>query len=154
MLLRGMGLLCMALVLAACANRDIYSGDVYSGSQAKTVQTVTYGTIVSVRPVKIQAKDEAIIGTLGGAALGGIAASTIGGGRGRGLATVAGAIAGGVIGKSVEEKVDQIDALELEIRKDNGEHIVVVQKTDPSLQAGRRVRMVQSGNKVNVGVMN
>ncbi len=110
--------------------------------------------VVSVRPVKIQAKDEAVIGTIGGAALGGIAASSIGGGRGRALATVAGAIAGGVIGKKVEEKVDQIDALELEIRKNSGEHIVVVQKADPSLQPGRSVRMVQSGDRINVGVLN
>ena len=54
MWLRWVGFFCMTLVLAACANRDIYSGDVYSASQAKTIQTVTYGTIVSARPVKRQ----------------------------------------------------------------------------------------------------
>lgn len=154
MWLRWMGFTLLTLVLGACANRDVYSGSVYSGSAAKQVQTVTYGTLVSTRPVKIQAKDEAIIGTLGGAALGGIAASTIGGGRGRGVATVAGAIAGGIIGKSVEEQANLIDAVELEIRKDNGEHIVVVQKADPGYQPGRRVRLVQSGSRVTVSVVN
>lgn len=42
-----------AVTLAGCANESM-SGDVYSSSQAKQVQNVTYGTLVSVRPVKIQ----------------------------------------------------------------------------------------------------
>jgi outer membrane lipoprotein SlyB len=41
-----------AVTLAGCANESM-SGDVYSSSQAKQVQNVTYGTLVSVRPVKI-----------------------------------------------------------------------------------------------------
>ncbi len=40
-----------AVTLAGCANESM-SGDVYSASQAKQVQTVTYGTLVSVRPVR------------------------------------------------------------------------------------------------------
>ena len=43
-----------AVTLAGCANESM-SGDVYSSSQAKQVQNVTYGTLVSVRPVKIRA---------------------------------------------------------------------------------------------------
>ena len=42
-----------AVTLAGCANESM-SGDVYSSSQAKQVQNVTYGTLVSVRPVKIR----------------------------------------------------------------------------------------------------
>ena len=43
-----------AVVLAGCANSDSYSGDVYSAEQAKTVQTVSYGTITATRAVRIQ----------------------------------------------------------------------------------------------------
>lgn len=60
------------ITLAGCANTSTLSGDVYSASEAKQVQTVTYGTIVSTRPVQIQAgEDSNVIGALGGAVLGG-----------------------------------------------------------------------------------
>ena len=41
------------LTLAGCANTAPYSGDVYRGNQAQTGQSVSYGTIVPVRPQKI-----------------------------------------------------------------------------------------------------
>ncbi|TCK01859.1 outer membrane lipoprotein SlyB [Volucribacter psittacicida] len=138
--------------LVGCANTDIYSGSVYEGNQAKETRSVSYGTIVSVRPVKIQADNQGIIGTVGGGALGGIAGSTIGGGTGQAIATAVGAIAGAVIGSKVEEKASQVDALELTIRKDNGQEIVVVQKQDPTLTVGRKVRIV-GGSTVNVSAL-
>lgn len=66
--------------------------------------SITYGTIVSVRPVKIQADNQGVVGTLGGGALGGIAGSTIGGGRGQAIAAVVGAIGGAIAGSKIEEK--------------------------------------------------
>ncbi|WP_258305651.1 outer membrane lipoprotein, partial [Pectobacterium parmentieri] len=84
------------ITLAGCANTSTLSGDVYSASEAKQVQTVTYGTIVSMRPVQIQAgEDSNVIGALGGAVLGGFLGNTIGGGSGRSLATAAGGGGGG-----------------------------------------------------------
>jgi uncharacterized protein YcfJ len=68
-----------AVTLAGCSN-DSMSGDVYSASQAKQVQNVRYGTLVSVRPVKIQGEGGSnMIGTIGGAVLGGFLGNTIGG---------------------------------------------------------------------------
>lgn len=82
------------LSLVGCANTDSLSGDVYTASEAKQVQNVTYGTIVNVRPVKIQAGDnDNVIGAIGGAVLGGFLGNTVGGGTGRSLATAAGAVA-------------------------------------------------------------
>lgn len=140
------------LGLAGCANTDLYSGDVYSGSAAKQSQSVTYGTVVSVRPVTIQAGDENpnLIGTVGGGVLGGIAGSTIGGGTGRSLATAAGAIAGAMVGSRAEDKLNQVAAVELEIRTDMGENLVVVQKADRTWQSGQRVRLVGSGSNMSV----
>ncbi|WP_227456751.1 anhydro-N-acetylmuramic acid kinase, partial [Salmonella enterica] len=48
----------MGLSLAGCVNNDSLSGDVYTASEAKQVQNVTYGTIVNVRPVQIQGGDD------------------------------------------------------------------------------------------------
>lgn len=141
-----------SVTLVGCANTDIYSGNVYEGSQAKEARSITYGTIVAVRSVKIQADNQGIIGTVGGGVLGGVAGSTIGGGSGQAIATAVGAIAGAVIGSKVEEKASQVDALELTIKKDDGQEIVVVQKQDPSLTVGRRVRIV-GGSTLNVSAL-
>ena len=145
--------LMMSIGLTGCANTDIFSGDVYEAGQAKEARSISYGTIVSVRPVKIQADNPGVIGTVGGGALGGIAGSAIGGGTGQAIATAVGAIGGAIIGSKTEEKMSQVNGAELVIRKDNRKEIVVVQKADPSFKAGRRVRIV-GGSSLNVSVIN
>ena len=65
-----------ATTLSGCANSDVYSGDVYTKDRAKQVQTVSYGTILSTRPVKIQADENSLIGTSGGAGMRGVAKCT------------------------------------------------------------------------------
>lgn len=142
----------LSLGLAGCANEDIYSGNVYNGTEAKEARSISYGTIVSSRPVKIQSNNQNVIGSVGGGVLGGIAGSGIGGGTGQAIATAVGAIAGAMIGSKVEEKASQVNALELVIRKNNGQEIVVVQKYDPSLVPGAKVRIV-GGSTLNVSVM-
>lgn len=139
--------------LSGCANTDIYSGDVYTSAQAKEARSISYGTIVSVRPVKIQANNQGVLGTIGGGALGGIAGSAIGDGRGQAIATAVGAIAGAMIGSTVEEKATQVASLELVIRKDDGKEIVVVQKKEEGFVAGKRVRIVGSNSDLNVSLL-
>ncbi|VDZ83401.1 Outer membrane lipoprotein slyB precursor [Kluyvera intermedia] len=71
MMLRVLAVSMIGLSLAGCAGNSGLSGDVYSASEAKQVQNVTYGTIVHVRPVQIQGGDESnVIGAIGGAVLG------------------------------------------------------------------------------------
>lgn len=121
----------MGLSLAGCVNNDSLSGDVYTASEAKQVQNVTYGTIVNVRPVQIQGGDDSnVIGAIGGAVLGGFLGNTIGGGTGRSLATAAGAVAGGVAGQGVQSAMNKTQGVELEIRKDDGNTIMVVQNKE------------------------
>ncbi|MDX6915200.1 glycine zipper 2TM domain-containing protein [Pectobacterium carotovorum] len=140
------------ITLAGCANTSTLSGDVYSASEAKQVQTVTYGTIVSTRPVQIQAgEDSNVIGALGGAVLGGFLGNTVGGGTGRSLATAAGAVAGGVAGQSATSALNRTQGVELEIRRDDGSTIMVVQKQgDTKFSAGQRVAMASNGRSITV----
>lgn len=140
------------ITLAGCANTSTLSGDVYSASEAKQVQTVTYGTIVSTRLVQIQAgEDSNVIGALGGAVLGGFLGNTIGGGSGRSLATAAGAVAGGVAGQSATGALNRTQGVELEIRRDDGSTIMVVQKQgDTKFSAGQRVAMASNGRSITV----
>ncbi|HDN9840200.1 TPA: hypothetical protein P2M86_001123 [Aeromonas salmonicida] len=130
-----------ATTLSGCANSDVYSGDVYTKDRAKQVQTVSYGTILSTRPVKIQADENSLVGTIGG-------------GRGSDIAAAGGAIAGAAAGKAAGDKLNQVDGVELEIKKENGESIVVVQKASPTFVPGARVRMTQGNGSINVAVVN
>lgn len=142
------------LTLAGCVNTDSLSGNVYSAREAKQVKTVSYGTIINVRPVKIQAGNEDNpLGTIGGAVVGGLLGNTVGGGTGRRLATAAGAIAGGVAGQKIQGQLNSSQGVELEIRKDDGSNIIVVQKQSSNAFApGQRVAIATQGNQITVSV--
>ncbi len=142
----------MGSTLAGCVN-DSLSGDVYSSSQAKQVQYVTYGTLVAVRPVQIQGDDgNNAIGTIGGAVLGGFLGNTIGRGAGRSLATAGGAVVGGLAGNAATNGLNKANGVQLQIRKDDGNTIQVVQKVDSNTRfyVGQRVSMASSGSTITV----
>lgn len=141
-----------ALTLGGCANTAPYSGNVYTGNQAKTAQNVTTGTITALRQVQIQADSRAqgLLGTVGGGAIGGILGNKVGGGSGRQIATVVGAVGGAMAGTAAEERINRIAAWEIEVRKEDGQSIIVVQKADQPFQVGQRVRIVGSGRNASV----
>lgn len=138
-----------SFILVGCANSNVLSGDVYTADQAKTVQEVAYGTIVSASPVKIQ-NEQTGIGGLGGGAIGGVVGSTIGHGHGSTVGAVVGSIGGMIVGNMIEQQAALKQALELTIRRDDGREFVVVQKYDERLKAGTRIKIVGSGSSVNV----
>ena len=89
-----------------------------------------------------------MIGAIGGAVLGGFLGNTVGGGTGRSLATAAGAVAGGVAGQGVQGAMNKT-GVELEIRKDDGNTIMVVQKQGATkFSAGQRVVMANNGSQL------
>lgn len=136
----------ISLSLAACTTNS----DVVSSSQAQRVQTVSYGTLMSVRPVQIQDEQGAPVGAIGGAVLGGVIGNTIGGGRGRNVGTAAGAIGGAMAGNAVQNAMNRTDGFELEVRReDNGQTIVVVQRAGSMrFTPGQRVAIATSSNGV------
>lgn len=140
------------LTLAGCTNTSGYSGDVYSGNQAKTTQNVRIGTIAAVRPVQIQADSRTggLLGGGGGAIIGGLLGNQVGGGSGRQLATVAGALGGSMAGTAAEDRANRIEALEMEIRLEDGSDVVVVQRADRNFQPGQRVRLIGNGANASV----
>lgn len=152
MIKRVLALSLVSLTLAGCVNDSNLSGDVYNASEAKQVQSVAYGTIIHIRPVKLQSGgDENVIGAIGGAVLGGLLGNTVGGGTGRTLATAAGAIAGGVAGQNIQGALNESKGVELEIRKDDGNTVMVVQKQGKTqFVAGQRVIMATNGRQITV----
>ncbi|CNI12407.1 outer membrane lipoprotein [Yersinia frederiksenii] len=138
--------------LSGCVNNNTLSGDTFSSSQAGQAQTVTYGTLVSVRPVTIQGGDgNNVAGAIGGAVVGGFLGNTLGGGTGRRLGTAAGAVAGGVVGQQVQSMMNRNSGVELEVRRDNGTTFLVVQAQGVTqFHAGQRVTIATHGNTVTI----
>lgn len=142
------GAVVAVLVLGGCAQG--LGGGTYSRTEARRAMTVQFGTIESVRAVQLEGT-KTPIGTVAGAAVGGIAGSTIGGGRGQAVATVLGAVAGGVAGSAVEEGVTRSPGVEVTVRLDNGQFLAVVQGDEgEGFRPGERVRMLRDGGTTRV----
>ena len=129
------------LLVGGCASS--MSGSAYSREQARQAQDVKLGIVQSVRNVQIEGT-KSNVGTLGGAALGGVAGSTIGGGRGQIAGAIGGAILGGIAGAATEEAITRRPGLEITVRLDNGKMMAVTQEADEAFSPGERVQVLTS----------
>ena len=137
-------LVAMTLVyITGCAPSR--SGQVYSRDTARQVQTAETGTVEWVKQVMIEGT-KTPIGTAAGGVAGGVLGNTVGSGSGRTVATVLGALAGAAVGTAAEEGITRRQGLEIGVRKDNGQTIVVVQEADVMIFAGDRVRIITAAD--------
>jgi len=113
----------------------------YRGYQVMGEQSVRFGVVDSVRPVRINPGDTGV-GTAGGAVLGGLAGSTVGGGTGQVAGAVGGAILGGILGSNIEHSANERPGVEITVLLDNGRYISVVQEADEAFRPGDRVRVL------------
>ena len=137
----------LTLLLGACASSN--SGSVYSRDDARKTQTVRTGIVESVRQVKLEGT-KSPIGTVAGAAVGGIAGSSIGQGKGSTIGAVIGAVVGGLGGSAAEEMMTRKDALEITVKLDGGGLTAVVQEADEQFKAGDKVRLIESGGNTRI----
>ncbi len=133
----------IAIYLTGCAQSR--SGKVYSRDHARQAQDVENGTVESVKEVLIEGT-KTPIGAVAGGVAGGVLGTTVGGGSGKTVATVIGALAGAAAGTMAEEGITRKKALEIVVRKDNGQTIVVVQEADVIIMPGDRVRIITAGD--------
>ncbi|SIS60068.1 glycine zipper 2TM domain-containing protein [Neptunomonas antarctica] len=141
----------MSLVLSGCASPGL-TGTTYSRSDARQVQQVRYGTVLSVTPVIIEGRKDGIVGTGAGAIVGGIAGSTIGGGKGSSIAAVLGAVAGGMVGQAIEGNATRKQGQEITVRLSNGENLSIVQEVENQyfFKVGEQVRLLQRAGVMRV----
>jgi len=140
----------MPLWLSGCAPK-VGGSDVNVGG-ARTVQRVSFGTVQSVREVRIE-NDASIgtaVGTVGGAVVGGVLGSMVGDGRGRTLATMGGAIAGAGAGYLGGQALQSQTGLEITVLMDSGETIAIAQGADIAFGPGQRVQVVSGGGATRV----
>lgn len=147
---RWIGLALAASALAAAAGCATYDGaQNYSVREERVIQSVTYGTVQSVRPVRID-ENGAPVGTIAGAAVGGILGSQVGHGAGSGVGAILGAVGGGLAGNAIEHSATQHEGEEIVVRLDNGSTIAVVQGGSQNLRPGDRVQVLNGGRGARV----
>lgn len=91
------------------------------------------------------------VGAIAGAAVGGVAGSTLGHGTGSTVAAVLGAVAGGLAGSAIEEGVTRKPVLEITVKLDNGQFLSIVQEGDArDFRPGDRVRVLSGRGESRV----
>jgi outer membrane lipoprotein SlyB len=133
--------------LAACQTA---SPDVVNRYDAQRLSSVQDATVLSIRPVTLQGNQSGV-GTVGGAVIGGIAGSNVGGPRTSGIVGIVGAIAGGIVGNAIERDATQQQAVEILVQLKNGDRRSVVQGVGGDVfAAGDPVIMVTTGGRTRV----
>ena len=134
----------LTLGLTGCVSG--LQGSTYSRSEARQVQEVEFGTVLSTNPVVIEGKQSGA-GQLPGAIIGGVAGSSVGEGKGQQIVTILGAVGGAVVGSMIEEQATRSQGLELTIKMDSGKTLSIVQEVDNVnvFREGQRVRVLTQG---------
>jgi len=132
-------------------NGCVSGQSVYDRRQINQLQRVEFGTVQQVRPITVEGRTGPI-GTVGGAAVGVAATSTVGHGAGTALARAGGGIVGAVAGQAVEKTATRRSGLEMTIKLDNGDTVVVAQETPPNFIVGDRVRILTGGGATRVSL--
>jgi len=132
-------------LLASCATAN--GGD----RAALGEQSVRYGVVTDVAVVKIDGDHQLGVGTVLGAAAGGLIGHQIGGGAGRDVATVLGAIGGGLVGNALQNReFDRRAGQQFVVHLDNGASITVTQPAGAGVYVGDHVRVEGNGREARV----
>ena len=126
---------------AAGATSGSGASESVAGSSPARVACMNCGTVTSVRAVKQQG-EAGMIGPAAGALLGGVLGNQVGGGSGKTIATVVGAGAGAAAGTEVERRYKSTTAYVVNVRLNDGSTRSFNYASDPGVQAGSKVRVV------------
>ena len=143
--------LLLAALLAACASAIGEGGPRLGEEPGHYEESVRYGVITRIEPVSLEGDHQLGLGAVLGAAAGGIIGHQFGGGSGRDVATVIGAVGGGLAGNAVQNRyVDRRPGQHIFVRLNNGVTIAVTEPADPALRVGDRVRVQGRGMDARV----
>jgi outer membrane lipoprotein SlyB len=125
----------------------------YDRNRAVPVEKVLFGKVISVRNITqeelVQDKNSGWK-TFGGALIGGVIGNQFGGGSGRDVATILGAIIGGSITSEHNNQPRRIvtSLVELMLSVNNGEQFMVIQDFDQQMvfHSRDKVRMIYLAN--------
>ena len=92
---------------------------------------VNCGTVEAVTPVQRNAKSGSGVGVVAGGALGAVLGNQIGKGGGRAVATILGAVGGGLAGNAIEKNVKKETVYQVQVRMEDGS-IRTVEQPNPA----------------------
>lgn len=124
-------------LLSGCASTSPF------GSNVAASNVSGYGTVQSVETVSRQDSNN-LVGTLGGAVVGGLLGHQIGSGTGNTVATLAGAAGGAAAGNQVQRNMNNSrarQAYRITVRMDDGSTQTLLQDSAPGVQRGDHVRL-------------
>ncbi|RDI99386.1 hypothetical protein DVT68_00535 [Dyella solisilvae] len=144
----GLGLLVtVGLLIAGCATHT--TPQTFNRSEVGVARSVQWGIVRGLRDVTIQS-DSRGVGTATGAAIGGIAGSTVGGGsRANAVGAIAGGVAGGAAGNAIARNARP--GVEITVELDGGRTVAVTQDgTSGDFRVGDRVQVSSDGGTTRV----
>lgn len=106
------------------------------------------GVIASVNEIE-KVGDGSGLGAVAGGVVGAIAGKQVGGGRGRNVMSVLGAVGGAYAGHQIEKNAKKVKIYEITVRFDDGTTQTLSQSTPPAWRTGDRVRMVNGSIQSN-----
>lgn len=106
------------------------------------------GVIESIQLIN-EPKTTSGIGIVGGAVVGGLLGHQVGGGRGKDVATVAGAVGGAVAGNEIEKRAGSTQHYEITVRFEDGSTRVFNQVNAPTWRSGDQVRVIDGAIRSN-----
>ncbi len=127
------------MVSSACENMNLGSlGG--SSEQVKPIASNVNGS-GTIQAVEVIPRKQGLgLGTLAGAAVGGIVGNQVGGGTGRTVATAAGAAGGAYVGHEIERRRSSGDQIyKVTIKMDDGTTQSFAQEAAPTVKQGDRV---------------
>ena len=104
------------------------------GAPAPKTVCARCGTVQAVMPLQQEAAPSGL-GAIAGAVLGGLVGNQFGGGDGKAVATVAGALGGGWAGNTVEKRMKKETVYQIDVRMDDGSTQRVTQNTPVAVGA-------------------
>jgi outer membrane lipoprotein SlyB len=99
------------------------------------------GVIEAINVVEAKADGNNVVGTIAGGVVGGVLGHQVGGGSGKDIATIAGALGGAYAGNRVQNNMAKSTEYHVVVRLESGTTQTVKLASVPALKVGERVRL-------------
>ncbi len=109
-------------------------------SAPRPVVDLSVATVLSITPVNVSESNNGL-GAVAGGVLGGVAGHQMGGGRGRDVMTVLGAVGGAVAGNAIETHQRRVYRYDVLVRTGDGSTRTLHYSTQPTFAVGDRIQL-------------
>lgn len=133
-------LIALALMSSGCESLSNLGSSGGSQAETKPIASNVNGT-GTIQTIEVVPRSQGLgLGTLAGAAIGGVLGHQVGGGTGNTVSTVAGAAGGAYVGHEIEKRRRTDNQIyKVTIRMDDGTTQSFAQEAEPTVKQGDRV---------------